>query len=105
MLPADHTVRGILWELYQLSFAYELLSLDCRACSNLDASDDLQLMQRQAMVSDCFPVDPFLSRSLPDRNCGLAADNIEERLPFILPFVRVMQSWKGDKPPIFNLAA
>jgi hypothetical protein len=104
MLPADHIVREILWELYQLNFAYELLSLDCRACSNLDTSDDSQLMQRQAMVSDCFPVDPFLSRSLPDRNCGLAADGIEERLPFILSLVRVMQSWKGDKPPIFNLA-
>jgi hypothetical protein len=105
VLPADHTVRGILWELYQLNFAYELLSLDRRACSNLDTSDDLQLMQRQAMVSKCFPVDPFLSRSLPDRNCGLAANTIEERLPFIVLLVRVMQSWRGNKPPIFNLAA
>jgi hypothetical protein len=105
VLPADHIVRGILWELYQLNFACELLSLDRRACSNLSTSDDLQLMQRQAMVSECFPVNPFLSRSLPDRNCGLAADDIEERLPFILSLVRVMQSWKGSKPPIFNLAA
>lgn len=105
MLPADHIIRGILWELYQLNFAYELLSLDRRACSNLDSSDDLQLMQRQAMISECFPTDPFLSRSLPGRNCGLAAHDIEERLPFILCLVRVMQSWKGDKPPIFNLAA
>jgi hypothetical protein len=105
LLPADHIVRGILWELYHLNFAYEFLSLDRRACSNLDTSDDLQLMERQVMILDCFPVDPFLSRSLPGRNCGLAADEIEERLPFILPWVRVMQSWKDDKPPIFNLAA
>ena len=107
VLPADHIVRGVLWELYQLNFAYELLSLDRRACSDLDTSDDidLQLIQRQAMVSKCFPVDPFLSRSLPDRNCGLAADDIEERLPFILSLVRIMQSWKGNKPPVFNLAA
>ena len=105
ILPADHVVRGILWELYQLNFAYELLSLDRRACSELDTSDDLQLLQRQSLVIQCFPVDPFLSRSLPDRNCGLAAGSIEERLPFVLSLVRVMQSWKGDKPSVFTLAA
>jgi hypothetical protein len=105
LLPADHIVRGILWELYQLNFAYELLSVDRRACSNLDTSSDLQLMQRQAMVSECFPVNPFMSRLLPDRNCGLAANDIDERIPFVLSLVRVMQSWRGDKPPIFNLAA
>lgn len=106
VLPAEHVVRGILWELFQLNFAYEFLSLDRRACSILDTkSDDSQLIQRQVLVSECFPVDPFLSRSLPDRNCGLAASDIEERIPYILCFVRVMQSWKGNKPPIFNLAA
>lgn len=107
VLPADHIVRGILWELYNLNFAYELLSLDRRACSesNLVRLNDLQLVQRQSMISKCFPVDPFFSRSLPERNCGLAAHDIEERLPFILRLVCVMQSWKGDKPPIFNLAA
>jgi len=105
VLPADHIVRGILWELYHLNFAYELLSLDRRACYNLNTSDDLQLMERQAMFLKCFPVNPFLSRSLPERNSGLAANEIEERLPFVLHLVRMMQSWKGDKPPVFNLAA
>lgn len=104
MLPADHIVRGALWELYQLNFAYELLSLDRRASSDLDSSKDLQLMQRQDMISQCFVSNPFLSISLPDRNCGLDANDIEERLPFIFCLVRVMQSWKGDKPPIFNLS-
>jgi hypothetical protein len=105
ILPADHVVRGILWELFQLNFAYELLSLDRRACSNLDTTSDLQLMKRQALVSECFSVDPFLSGLLPDRNCGLAAEDIGERIPYIFSFVRVMQSWKGNKPPIFDLAA
>ena len=105
VLPVDHVVREILWELYQLSFTHEFLSLDHHACSNMNMSDDMQLMQRQAMISECFAVDPFLSGSLPDHNFGLAADTIEECLPFILCLVRVMQSWKGNKPPIFNLAA
>jgi hypothetical protein len=105
VLPADHVVRGILWELFQLNFAYELLSLDRRACSILDTTSDSQLMQRQVLVSRCFSVDPFLSGLLPDRDCGLAANGIEERIPYIFSFVRVMQSWKGNKPPIFNVVA
>jgi hypothetical protein len=105
VLPADHIIREILWELYQLNFYYELLSLDRRACTNLITSDNLQLIDRQALISECFPADPLKSTSLPTRNCGLAGPDIEERLPFVLALVRVMQSWKGDKPPVFQLAS
>ena len=105
MLPANHIVQGILWELYHLNFTYELLSLDRRSCCDLDTTDDVQLMQRQAMILEFFSADPFLLRSLPDRNCGLAANEIEECLLFILPLIHVMQSWKGDRPTIFSLAA
>ena len=60
MLPANHIVRGILWELYHLNFAYELLSLERCACSesNLVRLNDLQLVQRQLMISEFFPVNP-----------------------------------------------
>ena len=106
MLPAKHVVRGILWELFQLNFGYEFLSLDHHACLTLDpTSDDLQLIQRQALVSKCSHINPFLSRSLPDCNCGLAVNEIEECIPYIVCFVQVMQSWKGNKLPIFNFAA
>ena len=106
VLPTEHVVWGILWELFQLNFAYEFLSLDHHACSTLDpTSDDSQLIQRQALVSKCFPVNPFLSRSLPDHNCGLATNDIEECILYVVCFVQVMQSWKDNKPPIFNLAA
>ena len=77
VLPSKHVVRGILWELFQLNFAYEFLSLDCHTCSTLDpTSDDSQLIQRQALVSKYFSINPFLYRSLPDRNCGLATNDI-----------------------------
>jgi hypothetical protein len=105
VLPADHIIREILWELYQLNFYYELLSLDRRACTDLTTSDNLQLIHRQALISECFPIEPFKSTSLPTRNCGLAGQDVEERIPFILVLVRVMQSWKGDKPLVFQLAA
>ena len=103
VLPADHIIREILWELYQLNFYYELLSLDRHACTNLTTSDNLQLMHRQALISKCFSIDPFMTTSLPTHNCGLAGQEIEECLPFVLALVRVMQSWKGDKPPVFQL--
>ena len=32
-------------------------------------------------------------------------NEIEERIPYVVCYVQVMQSWKGNKPPIFNLAA
>ena len=107
ILPADGIVREILWELYELNFYFELHSLDRRACTNFITSDNLdsELIHRQALISECFPVDPFKSTSLPTRNCGLAGHNAEERLPFVQALVRVMQSWKGDKPPVFQLAA
>jgi hypothetical protein len=103
VLPADHIIREILWELYQLNFYYELLSLDRRACTDLTTSDNLQLIHRQALISKCFSIDPFMTTSLPTRNCGLAGQEVEERLPFVLALVRVMQSWKGSKPPVFQL--
>ena len=105
VLPADHVVQEILWELHQLSFAQEFLSLDCCACSNMNTSNDMQLMQRQAMISECFAINPFLSGSLMDYNFGLAVDTIKECLPFILCLVCIIKSWKGNKHPILNLVA
>jgi hypothetical protein len=104
VLPADNIIREVLWDLYQLNFYYELLSLDRRACTRLTRSNSLLLFHRQALISECFPVDPFKSTSLPTRNCGLAGHDIEERLPFVLALVRVLNSWEGGKPPVFQLA-
>ena len=98
MLPTEHVVQGILWEPSQLNFAYEFLSLDHHTCLTLDhTSDNLQLIQD--LVSKIFLVNPFLSRSLPYCNSGLATNDIEERIPYVVCFVQVMQSWKGNKPP------
>jgi len=46
VLPPEDVVRQILWELYELNFIRELLSLDCRACADLDLSDTTQLLDR-----------------------------------------------------------
>jgi hypothetical protein len=105
VLPADNIVREILWELYELNFYYELLSLDCRTCTNLVTSDSLQLIHRHALISKCFPINPFKSTFLMARNYRLAGQDVKEHLPFVLSLVQVMQSCKGDRPPVFQLAA
>ena len=104
VLPPDDITRGILWELYELNFTHELLALDRRACRNLDLSHDSQLFERQDLISKCFPVGAFQHISIPMCNCGLAADTLLERLPYVVHLVRVMQSWKGNVPAVFALA-
>jgi hypothetical protein len=102
VLPPDNVVREILWELYQMNFIHELLSLDRRACADLDLSNTTQLLERQNTISQCFPISSFRHVSIPSENDGLAADNLETRFGFITVLLLVMKSWKGDKPVIFG---
>jgi len=105
VLPSDDVIRQILWELYEVNFVHELLSLDCRACANLDLSDTAQLLKRQILISQCFPHDSFRPVTIPSENHGLAADNFEERFWFVTALLLVMKSWKGDKPVIFGVSS
>src|SRR5438309_1184189 len=102
-LPPGDVVRQILWKLYELNFIHELLLLDPRACVNLDLSDTVQLLERQIMISKCFPLDSFRPVTIPSENRGLAADNFEERFRFITALLLVMKLWKGDKPVLFGV--
>ena len=104
VLPAENVVREILWELYELNFTYEFISLDRRACDNLDLMDSDQLLERESLISKCFVLHTFKSIPLPNRNYGLAADDLRERLPYLQRMVHVMMAWKGRKPRTFDLA-
>jgi hypothetical protein len=103
-LPAEHVVRQILWELYELNFTYEFISLDRRACESLDLLDNGKLLERESLISKCFVIDTFKSAPLPNLNRGLAADNFRERLPYLQQMILVMKSWRGMKPPEFYRA-
>ena len=103
VLPPEDTVQQILWELYQLNFIHELLSLDCRACAELDLSDTTKLLERQVKISRCFPAGSFQYITIPSQNCGLAADNFNKRFEFVINLYLVMKSWKGDQPGVFML--
>jgi len=104
VLPVDHVVQQILWELYELNFTYEFLSLDRRSCVGLDLSDSSKLFECQALISGCFTVGAFKYIPLPDHNRGLAADSLRDRIPHLIGMVLVMRSWKGIKPAAFVIA-
>ena len=104
MLPPGDVVWQILWELYEVNFIHELLSLDRCACVDLDLSNTAQLLERQIMISKCFPLDSFRPVTIPSKNRGLAADDFEERFRFITVLLLVMKSWKGDKPVLFGVS-
>ena len=104
VLPPDDVVRQILWELYEINFLHELLSLDHHACANLNLSDTVQLLERQIMISQCFPLNSFRPVTIPSENCGLAADDFEERFRFITALLQVMKSWRGNKPVLFGVS-
>ena len=103
-LPPDNIVRQMLWELYELNFAHEFLSLDRRACESLDLGDEEKLYKRQSLISNCFVSNALSHTSLPNTNCGLAAENIRDRLPYLKRMVHIMDAWKGTKPAVFGLA-
>ncbi len=104
VLPARSVVCQILWELYELNFTFEFVSLDRRACENLDLIDNERLLARESLISQCFVINTFKSAALSDRNCGLAADDIQHRLPYLRQVVRVAMGWKGSKPSAFHCA-
>lgn len=100
VLPPENVVREILWELYEVNFIHELLSLDRRACQDLDLSDATQLFDRETKISQCFHTSSFRHVSIPSENLGLADDDFDKRFQFVTPLVFVMNSWKGEKPAI-----
>jgi len=102
VLPPEGVIREILWELYELNFIRELVSLDRRACAELDLSDTAQLLDRQTKIAKCFPIESFQYVTIPSRNRGLAADDFSERSPCITALFLVMKSWRGDQPKIFE---
>ncbi len=102
VLPPGGVIREVLWELYELNFIRELVSLDRRACAELDLSDTAQLLDRQTKIPRCFPLESFQHVAIPSRNCGLAADNLGERFTFIVALFLVVKSWRGEKPKIFE---
>lgn len=100
------TITGeILWELYELNFRFELLTLDRTVAPSMwgalgKRTAEEQMAQRDIAVRRVFPLDGFVISSylvekIPNRNLGLAADDWKERAAYIFTLSTLMQSWEG----------
>jgi hypothetical protein len=85
----------IVWELCELNFRFELLSLDLRATTTADSEPN-----RQTLVSECFPGPSMLVADLGSANHGLASHSWEERALYLHALKRLMMSWRGKVPAI-----
>jgi hypothetical protein len=92
--------EGIIWELVELNFRFELLALN--ACATIDSPSS-----RQGLVSVCFPRPSsgasLLIADLNGANQGLASLLWADRHDYVLALRRVMLSWNGELPPIIRM--
>ena len=100
VLPPEDVMQQVLWELYELNFIHEFQSLDCHACADLDLSDTTQLIEREMKILRCFPINSFRHIVIPSENCGLAADDLSVCFGFVVEFLHIIKSWRGEKPVI-----
>ncbi len=99
MMPPLQVVHEILWELYELSFPYELLALDWRLSRDHD----------QHNINACFPGRSsggltLISPSVASN--GLVANNWHTHLHYVFALVQVMRNWNIPSnifPPIFRI--
>jgi len=95
VMPPLRVVHEVFWELYELSFRFELLALDRRLSQDHD----------QQEISACFPGSSgSLTVITPSavRN-GLVANDWRTRLRYVGAFVRVMRNWNVSRPSIFRM--
>ncbi|KAK6988493.1 hypothetical protein R3P38DRAFT_3332029 [Favolaschia claudopus] len=78
-----HTAQEFLWEIAEINFRYEFLSLDVRA-SKLYRPDECRR---------CFAGDGLLPTDFCEGQRGLGAREPEDRLPYLLSMAHLMSSW------------
>jgi hypothetical protein len=89
------TTAEILWDLFEHNFRLELLALD-RCVMASSWQDPTVAAIRDALVRDVFPGDGFLVGTMPTSDHGLAADQWEDRLPFVEKLRKLMLDWLGE---------
>lgn len=91
--------REVLWKVFDMGFRLELLALDrvlVPAPSVMSHQSQVFEYERHDLISQVFSNDGLLRvASLPTENCGLAAENIADRLPALEAFRIVLVRWPG----------
>jgi len=98
--------QGMLWELAELSFRFDLVMLDKKALAARGLENtayNVQLLSplsRERLIMACFPFGPSDPRHLAfvDRQHarrGLASPTIRDRIPYLNALRAVMKEWDG----------
>lgn len=92
IVPPTHITQQICWELYELNFRQELMSLDFE----LDTSQ-MEPHKRLDTLFACWngPIDYV---DFDNTHIGLGGASMTDRLPFLKALHVVMSTWRGDKP-------
>jgi hypothetical protein len=96
--PPPRLMRCILWELYELSFHYELLALD-RVMARALWAESLHTNCRDLLYS-VFPERSFVVRwssPLPDDDGSMWSHCIDDIFPYVESFRELLSSWE-DAP-------
>ncbi|THU86473.1 hypothetical protein K435DRAFT_868264 [Dendrothele bispora CBS 962.96] len=90
-LPRPEVAREILWELYEINFRMELMTLDRTLLPQTEWG------LRQNELSDCWLGLPF-HVNLDNGSSGLGSPSFLQRLPYTRALYYVVQAWPGPKP-------
>ncbi|KAK7448856.1 hypothetical protein VKT23_013586 [Stygiomarasmius scandens] len=86
-LPSPRIAHEVLWELYEISFRLELVTLDRQLAHG----------RRQSDLHACWR-GPILRVDFDDEDRGLGSTSLENRLPYLRALHNLMQGWPGPKP-------
>ncbi|PPR00730.1 hypothetical protein CVT24_000954 [Panaeolus cyanescens] len=107
-IPAS-VIREILWWIYEQNFTHELIALDLRLTDALHPEHRTakDLAEREFRhIAPCFgstATSCFKLYTVVDRNVGLSANTLVERLPHIQSLAKLMKTWKGQPIPYIIL--
>ncbi|RDB16352.1 hypothetical protein Hypma_002981 [Hypsizygus marmoreus] len=95
----------VIWELYELNFRFELLTLDRTLAPGMwgargDLTEDMGKADQDNSIRKVFAQEDgmtssFLLEKMPTKNGGLAALDWRERAPYIHALRGVMVGWRG----------
>ena len=90
-----HTIRQVVWDLYELNFRIELLALD-RSIFPCGKITSKQSTVRENMMLDIFPDGMLIFHRLPAKDLGLGAKDWLGRIPYVEAFRKFIVDWPSS---------
>ena len=86
--------REIVWELFNSNFALELLATD-RVIFPRDHSELYSVLERDALVAECFSDGVVVGLNYPLTDTGLGAFDWRDRIQYVEAFRSLLSAWNG----------